>query len=143
MRTINISLIVTLVLSLISIGIFIAIKRANHEKKINVVATFYDGLLLYYYIDARKDNNTNKKGSDNNNNDDDEKNTGNDIIIIENNNSSSSNNNNNNNNCLNGGIPNIKNDTFSECNCPDDKFIGPLCQYQNLMRPADGMTFEL
>ena len=84
-------------------------------------------------------------GTDNNNNndDDDEKNTGNDIIIIENNNSSSSNNNNNNNNCLNGGIPNIKNDTFSECNCPDDKFIGPLCQYQNLMRPADGMTFEL
>ena len=136
MRTINVSLIVTLVLSLISIGIFIAIKRANHEKKINVVATFYDGLSLYYYIDARKDNNNNK-GSDNNNNnnDDDEKNTGNDIIVIENSDS--------NNNCLNGGIPNIKNDTFSECNCPDDKFIGPLCQYQNLMRPADGMTFEL
>ena len=109
------SLIIAVILSLISIGIFIAIKKANHEKKLNVVATFYDGASLYYFIDT---------GGDEKNN------TRNDIIES-------------NNNCLNGGIPNIKNDTFSECNCPDDKFIGPLCQYQNLMRPADGMTFQL
>ena len=43
--------------------------------------------------------------------------------------------------CLNGGTPNIKNDTFSECNCPDN-YIGPLCQYENLMRPAEDFAFH-
>ena len=39
------------------------------------------------------------------------------------------------NECLNGGTPNIKHNTFSECNCPDN-FIGPFCQYENLLRPS-------
>ena len=41
--------------------------------------------------------------------------------------------------CLNGGTPNIRNGIFSECNCPDN-FIGPMCEYENLMRPSDGFT---
>ena len=43
--------------------------------------------------------------------------------------------------CLNGGTPNMKNDTFSECNCPDN-FIGPLCQYENLMHTANEFNLK-
>lgn len=111
---------ITIILSIITMTIFIVIKKTNDEKKFNIIDTYYDGLSLYYYQNVQNNAKTNF----------DEYHT-----IINNIEREKK--------CLNGGIPNMKNNIFSECNCPDNNFIGPLCQYENLMRPGDGITFTL